>query len=50
MSSRRDPEFASLTRMSLVASNGLNEARSRPLDDMIDDIEYASSSDGCFCR
>ena len=46
-----DPEFAPLIRIFWVVSNGLNKARSRPLvlDNLINDIEYAFSSDGCFC-
>ena len=38
--------------VSLVISNGLNKARSRPLvlDTLISDIEYAFSYDHCFCR
>ena len=40
-----DPSFSPLTRMSLVVSNGLNNARSRALilDNLINDIEYAFS-------
>ena len=47
-----DSGFAPLTGVSLVISNGLNKARSRPLvlDTLISDIEYAFSYDHCFCR
>ena len=47
-----NPGFTPLTTISLVVSNGLNKARSRPLvlDTLINDIEYAFSSDSYFCR